>query len=87
MLKTLISLLISVSKHLVLLGDNLGISTIVEKWMLAWTSMYYLVNSTGRKYIIIRVFFMVIMWSNQLDISLDESTVVSRFYGHFYTGH
>ena len=56
MLKILISLLISVSKRLVLLGDNMGISTHAEKWMLAWTLMHYLVDSTGRKYIIIRVF-------------------------------
>ena len=30
---------------------------------------------------------MVIMWSNQLDVSLDKSTGISRFYGCFYTGH
>ena len=47
MLKILISLLILVSKRLVLLGDNMGISTHAEKWMLAWTLMHYLVDSTG----------------------------------------
>ena len=86
MLKLLISLLILVSKCLVLLGDNMGISTHAEKWMLAWTLMHHLVDSTGRKYIIIRVFLMEIMWSNQLDVSLDKSTGISRFYGCFYTG-
>ena len=50
--KILISHLISVSKHLVLLGDNVGISTHAEKWTFVWTLMNYLVDSTGQKYII-----------------------------------
>ena len=52
MLKILISHLISVSKRLVLLGDNTGVSTHAEKWMLAWMLVNYLINSTGRKNII-----------------------------------
>ena len=30
---------------------------------------------------------MVIMWSNQLDVSLGESTGIGHFYGRFYAGH
>ena len=48
MLKIITFHLISVSKCLVLLSDNMGINTHAEKWMLAWTFVNYLVNSAGR---------------------------------------